>query len=83
MVFCEVRFFTAHKIYIYINMKNVEIVEINTVKDLREFIKDLPDDAKLGVYHYRWWIPKFDTKCIAMAIVDNHLAAEIDWRSDY
>lgn len=64
-------------------MKKIELVEINTVKDLKELIKDLPDDTKLGVYHYGWWTPTFDTKSITMAIVNNYLAAEIDWRSNY
>ena len=57
-------------------------VEIKTVKQLKDLIKDLPDDYPIGKYYPNYWVPEFvpGTK---MSNVDSGLAVEIDYSHNY
>jgi len=56
--------------------------KIKTVKQLRDLIKDLPDDLPIGTYHANYWNPTF-SKGHSMAILPEGLAVDIDYSHDY
>lgn len=60
----------------------MKIVRIETVKDLVNLIKDLPEDTPVGEYHANYWTPALD-KGINMTITSSGLAANIDYSHNY
>ena len=60
----------------------MEKVKIETVKQLRDLIKDLPDDSPVGTYYANYWNPTL-SKGSNMAIVPEGLAVDIDYSHDY
>jgi len=60
----------------------MEIVRIETVKDLVNLIKDLPENTPVGEYHANYWNPTLD-KGVDMVITPNGLAVSIDYSHNY
>ena len=56
--------------------------KIKTVKQLRDLIKDLPDNLPVGTYHANYWNKDF-SKGRTIAILPEGLAVNIDYSYDY
>lgn len=61
----------------------MEFVTVQTIKDLKELIKDLKDDAPVGTYYRGHWTPTFEHEGVTMKIIDGGLAANIDHHTNY
>ena len=60
----------------------MEKVKIETVKELKDLIKDLPDCFPIGTYYANYWNPTL-SKGQTMAITKDGLAVDIDYSHDY
>lgn len=57
--------------------------EIKTIGDLRNLIKDLPNDFPVGVYYINYWNPKLSEGGVNMIITPDGLGTEINYSHDY
>ena len=57
-------------------------VKIGTVKQLKDLIKDLPDNYPIGKYYPNYWVPEF-VPGTEMSKTDSGLAVEIDYSYNY
>lgn len=60
----------------------MDIIEIKTVKDLKNLIKDLPDALPIGTYYKNHWYPKLE-QGQKMCITKSGLAVNIDYTHNY
>lgn len=60
----------------------MNIIKVETVKDLKDLIKDLPESFPVGTYHANYWNPTL-TKGKNMAITKEGLAIDIDYSYNY
>ena len=60
----------------------MEKIKINTVKELKDSIKDLPDDLPVGKYCAGFWNPTF-YQGRTIAVLPEGLAIDIDYSLDY
>ena len=71
----------VHKIIII--MTNNDLIKITTVKELKDAIKNVPNDTPVGVFHWGWWNPIFKAKPIRIGVSRDGVALEIDYKADY
>ena len=60
----------------------MDTIRIETVKDLKNLIKDLPDECPVGTYYKHYWIPELK-RGKEMCITENGLAVDINYCTDY
>jgi hypothetical protein len=60
----------------------MDIIDIKTVKDLKDLIKDLPDDLPIGTYYINHWNPELRPGG-NMFITKKGLAVNIDYSYNY
>lgn len=63
-------------------MKVIKKEKIETVKDLKNLMKDLPDDFPVGTFHANYWNPTLD-QGQSIAILEKGLAINIDYSYNY
>ena len=60
----------------------MESINIKTVKELKDLIKDLPDCFPIGTFYANYWNPTLK-KGKEMSITKQGLAVDIDYSHDY
>lgn len=60
----------------------MKTTKIRNVKELKDFIKDLPDSFPVGTYCPNYWIPTMK-EGQDMSITEKGLAVEIEYSSNY
>lgn len=64
-------------------MTRNDLIEITTVKELKDAIENIPNDTPVGVFRWGWWNPMFEAKQIKIGVSLSGVALEIDYKSDY
>lgn len=61
--------------------------KISTIGDLRDLIRDFPDELPVGVYHKGHWNPELEKGADVEMVEENGktvgLALEIDYHANY
>ena len=64
-------------------MTEKDLIEITTIKELKDAIKNVPDDTPVGVFRWGWWNPVFEAKRVRIGVSSDSVALEIDYKSNY
>lgn len=64
-------------------MTRNDLIEITTVKELKDAIENVPNNTPVGVFRWGWWNPMFEAKQVKIGVSPSGVALEIDYKSDY